>query len=86
MAQQWFVYPVENGVELVVDSADGDVYDAALAAFVEVYTDYNVAAEWSVPGGEIVSFVPAPDIEPIVPVTGTTPAPVTAEAPVVDAV
>jgi hypothetical protein len=85
MAQQWFVYPVENGVELVVDSSDGDVYDAALAAFVEVYTDYNVAAEWSVPGAEIISFVPAPDIEPIVPVVNAPGAPA-AEAPVVDAV
>ena len=85
MAQQWFVYPVENGVELVVDSSDGDVFDAALAAFVEVYTDYNVAAEWSVPGGEIISFVPAPDHEPVPP-TAPAPAPAVTETPVVDAV
>ena len=83
MAQQWFVYPVENGVELVVDSADGDVYDAALAAFVEVYADYNVAAEWSVSGGEVISFVPAPDIEPVVPVVN---APAVPETAVVDPV
>lgn len=77
MAQQWFVYPVENGVELVVDSTDGDVFDAALAAFVEVYTDYNIAGEWSVAGGEVITFVPAPDIEPVVPVVD----PAAAEAP-----
>ena len=65
MAQQWFVYPVENGVQLVVDSRDGDVYDAALAAFVEVYTDYNVAAEFSVAGGEVITFVHAPESEPV---------------------
>lgn len=63
MAQQWFVYPTETGVELVVDSLDGDVYDAALAAFVQIYTDYNIASEHSVPGGEVLSFVPAPDAE-----------------------
>ena len=81
MAQQWFVYPVENGVELVVDSTDGDVYDAALAAFVEIYTDYNVAGEWSVEGGEVITFVPAPDarVVPAVAAPGTVPA---AEAPV----
>lgn len=77
MAQQWFVYPVENGVELVVDSTDGDVFDAALAAFVEVYTDYNIAGEWSVAGGEVITFVPAPDIEFVVPVVD----PAAAEAP-----
>ena len=63
MAQQWFVYPTETGVELVIDSLCGDVYDAALAAFVEVYTDYNIAAEWQIEGGEVISFVPAPDAE-----------------------
>ncbi|MGQ0631130.1 MAG: hypothetical protein ACT4P1_08805 [Sporichthyaceae bacterium] len=57
---QWFVYPVENGVELVIDSRDGDVYDAALAAFVTEYSDFNIAAEYSVRGGEVIHFVPAP--------------------------
>ena len=59
VGQQWFVYPVENGVELVIDSTDGDVYDRALAEFVAHFTDYNIAAEWSVEGGEIINFVPA---------------------------
>ncbi|WP_019877791.1 hypothetical protein [Sporichthya polymorpha] len=58
--QSWFVYPVENGVELVIDSTDGDVYDAALAAFVTEFTDYNIAAEYSINGGEVLHFVPAP--------------------------
>jgi hypothetical protein len=59
-AQQWFVYPVEYGVELVIDSADPQVYDAALVAFVTEYTDYNIASEWSIDGGEVIAFVPAP--------------------------
>ncbi|MGQ0623491.1 MAG: hypothetical protein ACT4PP_02370 [Sporichthyaceae bacterium] len=59
-ATAWFVYPVENGVELVIDSRDGDVYDAALAAFVTQYTDFNIASEYSVNGGEVIHFVPAP--------------------------
>ncbi len=58
--QNWFVYPVENGVELVIDSTDGDVYDLALEAFVEHYTDFNIAAEYSINGGEVIHFVPAP--------------------------
>ncbi len=58
--QNWFVYPVENGVELVIDSTDGDVYDAALEAFVAEFADFNVAAEYSINGGEVIHFVPAP--------------------------
>ena len=58
--QKWFVYPVENGVELVIDSTDGDVYDAALAAFVSEFSDYNIAAEYSINGGEVLHLVPAP--------------------------
>jgi hypothetical protein len=59
-AQQWFVYPVEYGVELVIDSTDPQVYDEALFAFVTEYTDYNIASEWSIAGGEVIAFVPAP--------------------------
>ncbi len=59
-AQQWFVYPTEIGVELVIDSTDEAVYDAALIAFVSEYMDYNIADEWSIAGGEIIAFVPAP--------------------------
>jgi hypothetical protein len=58
--QNWFVYPVENGVELVIDSVDGDVYDEALAAFVAEFGDFNIAAEYSIDGGEVIHFVPAP--------------------------
>lgn len=77
VGQNWFVYPVENGVELVIDSADGDVYDQALEAFVEHFTDYNIAAEYSIAGGEIIHFVPAPadaDVDAVPIIT-------TAEAP-----
>ncbi|HZE67632.1 MAG TPA: hypothetical protein VE081_13425 [Sporichthyaceae bacterium] len=60
VGDHWFVYPVHNGVELVIDSADPDVSDRALAQFVSHFTDYNLAAEWSTGGGEIMHFVPAP--------------------------
>jgi hypothetical protein len=61
VGEHWFVYPVENGVELVIDSPDPDVYDRALAQFVTFFTDYNLAAEWSISGGEVMHFVPAPE-------------------------
>jgi len=56
----WIVYPVENGVELIIDGTSDEVYEAALAAFVAEYPDMNLAAEWSTEGGEILYFVPAP--------------------------
>lgn len=58
--QNWFVYPVENGVELVIDSTDGHVYDEALAAFVSEFAVFYIAAEYSINGGEVIHFVPAP--------------------------
>lgn len=70
VGQHWFVYPVDNGVELVIDSADGQTYDSALAQFVEHFTDYNIAAEYSIEGGEVIHFVPAPadaDVTPAPP-------------------
>ncbi|HEY3604940.1 MAG TPA: hypothetical protein VGL04_09730 [Sporichthyaceae bacterium] len=60
VGDHWFVYPVEHGVELVIDSADPAVYDRALAQFVHHFLDYNLAAEWSVEGGDVMHFVPAP--------------------------
>lgn len=61
VGDHWFVYPVENGVELVIDCTEQDetTYERALAAFVEHFTDYNLAAEWSTEGGEVLHFVPA---------------------------
>jgi hypothetical protein len=56
----WFVHPVENGIELVINSTDGDVYDRALAEFVTHYTDYDLVAERTMEGGEVLRFVPAP--------------------------
>jgi hypothetical protein len=60
----WFVYPVRNGVELVIDGTSDDVYEAALADFVTQYPDMNLAAEWPVGGGEVMHFVPTPDAVP----------------------
>jgi hypothetical protein len=56
----WFVYPVENGVELVIDGTSDEIYEAALAAFVSEYPDMNLAAEWPTAGGDVLYFVPAP--------------------------
>jgi hypothetical protein len=56
----WFVYPVENGVELVIDGTSDDIYEAALADFVTEYPDMNLAGEWPLGGGEVLYFVPAP--------------------------
>jgi|GEM_PF-4197078 len=56
----WFVYPVRGGIELVIDSTDGDIYDQALAQFVTHFTDYDLVDEWSTDGGEVLRFVPAP--------------------------
>jgi hypothetical protein len=56
----WFVYPVENGVELVIDGTSNEIYEAALAAFVAEYQDMNLASEWSTDGGDVLFFVPAP--------------------------
>jgi hypothetical protein len=57
---QWFVYPVENGVELVVDSILDEALEVALAAFVAEFEDMNLATEWIVDGGAVMHFVPAP--------------------------
>jgi hypothetical protein len=60
VGSHWFVYPVENGVELVINSTDGAIYDRALAEFVTHYLDYDLVAEWSIEGAEVLRFVPAP--------------------------
>lgn len=62
----WYVYPVEDGIELVIDSSDGDVYDKALAEFVTHFLDYDLVAEWSVDGAEVLRFVAAPPTVPAV--------------------
>jgi hypothetical protein len=48
---------------LVIDSANPDVYERALAQFVTHFTDYNLAAEWSRDGGEVMHFVRAPEAD-----------------------
>jgi hypothetical protein len=74
VGDHWFVYPVENGVELVVDSTDAAVYERALATFVTHYLDYNLAAEWSVEGGEVMHYGPAP-VDADVPAPAPSPLP-----------
>lgn len=78
VGDHWFVYPVENGVELVIDTTDETTYERALAAFVTHFTDYNLLAEYSTDGGEVLHFVPAIVDEPE-PIVETSPAP-TAQA------
>ncbi|MGQ0842494.1 MAG: hypothetical protein ACT4QF_00015 [Sporichthyaceae bacterium] len=81
VGQNWFVYPVENGVELVIDATDDASYEQALAAFVTHYTDYNLLTEYSMDGGEVLHFVPAivdapePMLESPAPVAQNVPAP-----------
>ncbi|MGQ0466476.1 MAG: hypothetical protein ACT4QG_14275 [Sporichthyaceae bacterium] len=81
VGDHWFVYPVENGVELVIDGCDDTTYERALAAFVAEFTDYNLLTEWSTQSGEVLHFVPAivDEVEPVVespaPATQAVPAP-----------
>lgn len=82
VGDHWFVYPVENGVELVIDSTDDATYERALAAFVTHFTDYNLLAEFSTDGGEVLHFVPAivdapepPLASPAIPAAQAVPAP-----------
>ena len=60
VGSHWFVHPVENGIELVIDSTDGAVYERALAEFVTHFLDYDLVGEWSTDAGEVLRFVPAP--------------------------
>jgi len=62
---QWFVYPLENGFELIIDSVEDEVYEAALAEFVAAYPDVNLATEWITDGGGVMHFVPAPVDAPV---------------------
>jgi hypothetical protein len=59
VGSHWFVRPVENGIELVIDSTDGAIYDRALAEFVTHFLDYDLVDEWSTEAGEVLRFVPA---------------------------
>jgi hypothetical protein len=58
--QQWFVYPVQDGFELVIDSVSDEVLEDALAQVVAEYTDYNLAAESILENAWVLYFVPAP--------------------------
>lgn len=56
---QWFVFPVESGFELVVDSTDELVLQAAMAEIAVAYPDYLIAKEWVLEDGDVISLVPA---------------------------
>jgi hypothetical protein len=75
IGDHWFVYPVENGVELVIDGTEDETYERALAAFVTQFTDYNLLAEYSTEGGEVLHFVPAVVDAPEPVIESPTPAP-----------
>jgi len=82
VGDHWFVYPVENGVELVIDGGDDDTtYERALAAFVAHFTDYNLLAEWSTESGDVLHFVPAIVDEPEPVVSSPAPAAQAVPAP-----
>jgi hypothetical protein len=57
--KQWFVYPVQDGFELVVDSAEDDVLEAALAEIVAEFTDYNLLTEHLLDTAWVFHFVAA---------------------------
>ncbi|MGQ0847499.1 MAG: hypothetical protein ACT4QF_25560 [Sporichthyaceae bacterium] len=56
---QWFVFPVEGGLELVVDSTDELVLESALADIAAVYPNHLIAREWVLESGDVISLVPA---------------------------
>jgi hypothetical protein len=58
--QQWFVYPVQDGFELVIDSVSDAVLEDALAEVVAQYTDFNLAGESILDNAWVLYFVPAP--------------------------
>jgi hypothetical protein len=63
--QQWFVYPVQDGFELVIDSAEDDVLEDALAEVCAQYSDYNLLTEHLLDTAWVLHFVPAPvDVVP----------------------
>jgi hypothetical protein len=81
VGSHWFVYPVENGVELVINSTDGAIYDRALAELVTHFLDYDLVGEWSIDGAEVLRFVPAPMNAPAVRHPGEATAPGQVPAP-----
>ncbi|HEX3826839.1 MAG TPA: hypothetical protein VHV82_06145 [Sporichthyaceae bacterium] len=71
----WFVHPVADGIELVINSKNCAVYDRALAEFVTHFLDYDLVDEWSTEDGEVLRFVPAPANASAVPTADTQTAP-----------
>ncbi|MGQ0466481.1 MAG: hypothetical protein ACT4QG_14300 [Sporichthyaceae bacterium] len=61
---QWFVFPVAGGFELVVDSTDELVLEAAMADIAATYPDYLIAKEWVLDTGDVVALVPAAAVPP----------------------
>ena len=72
VGSHWFVYPVEDGIELVIDSTEDGIYERALAEFVTHFHDYDLVEEWTVGSAEVMRFVPAPLNAPAPPPTTPT--------------
>lgn len=56
----WFVFPVENGLELVIDSTDEQVLELAMADVAAAYPGHLVSTEWVLETGDVILLVPAP--------------------------
>lgn len=56
----WFVFPVENGFELVIDSTDEQILAHAMAEVAAAYPGHLIATEWVLETGDVIHLVPAP--------------------------
>lgn len=56
----WFVFPVENGLELVVDSTDELVLEQAMADVAAAYPGHLISKEYVLETGDVIVLVPAP--------------------------
>ncbi len=57
---KWFVFPVEGGLELVIDSTDELVLDEAMAAVAAEFPGFLIQTEWVMDSGDVILLVPAP--------------------------
>lgn len=56
----WFVFPVESGLELVIDSTDELVLEQAMADVAAAYPGHLIRTEWVLETGDVIHLVPAP--------------------------
>lgn len=54
------MFPVENGLELVVDSTDERVLAEAIVAVATAYPGHVTQQEWVLATGDVILLVPAP--------------------------